>query len=101
MACDTARYRWMVLSRVLAAVVGGYTLTSFGTVLLALLWPLPQAEAILASTMLSFALYVCVVLWVFATKRLRTIWCVLATASALCAGGSWLLLPGGIPGGGA
>ena len=34
-----ARYRWLVASRVLAAVVGGYALTSAASTLLALLWP--------------------------------------------------------------
>lgn len=90
-----AHYRWMVASRVLAAVVGGYTLTSAATVLLALVWPLPQAEAVAAATMLSFALYTVVILWVFAVKRLRTLWLGLIITTAFCAGLSWLLLPGG------
>lgn len=92
---ESARYRWIVASRVLAAVVGGYAITSAATVLLALIWPLPQAEAILASSMLSFALYAGVLVWVFAAKRLRTVWLGLVVATAVCAGLSWLLLPGG------
>jgi len=92
---DTARYRWRVASRVLAAVVGGYALTSVVTVLLALLWPLPKAEAVLASSMLSFALYAGVLVWIFAARRLRVVWLGLILATAVCAGLSWLLLPGG------
>ncbi|PRB84682.1 iron transporter [Pseudomonas sp. MYb185] len=92
---DTARYRWRVASRVLAAVVGGYALTSAVTVLLALLWPLPKAEAVLASSMLSFALYAGVLVWIFAARRLRVVWLGLILATAVCAGLSWLLLPGG------
>lgn len=97
----TARYRWSVASRVLAAVVGGYALTSAATVLLALVWPLPQAEAVLASTMLSFALYTGVLVWIFAVRRLRTVWLGLVIATAVCAVLSWLLLPGFVLGGGA
>lgn len=97
---ETARYRWMVASRVLAAVLGGYALTSAATVVMALVWPLPQAEAILASTMLSFALYAGVIVWIFSAKRLRTLWLGLVIATAVCAGLSWLLLPGSMPGGG-
>ena len=93
-ASDSARYRWMVASRVLAAVVGGYALTSAATVLLALVWPLPQAQAVLASTMLSFTLYTVVIVWIFAVKRLRTLWLGLFIATAVCAGLSWLLLSG-------
>ena len=88
-----ARYRWQVVSRVLAAVFGGYALISATTVLLALIWPLPQAQALLASTMLSFALYTGVIIWVFAVKKSRTVWLwliVLTVVSALLSG---LLLP--------
>ncbi|MFV0278248.1 MAG: DUF3649 domain-containing protein [Parahaliea sp.] len=94
-----ARYRWMVASRVLAAVVGGYALSSAATVLLALIWPLPQAEAVLASTTLSFALYAGVLVWIFAAERLRTIWLGLVITLAICIALSWLLLPGSVPAG--
>ena len=92
---ERARYRWRVASRVLAAVFGGYAFTSAATVLLALVWPLPKAEAVAAATMLSFALYAVVILWIFAVKRLRTLWLGLVAATAFCAGMSWWLLPGG------
>ena len=79
-----AQYRWLVASRVLAAVLGGYALTSAASTLLALLWPLPQAEAVAASTMLSFALYTLIIIWIFASQRLRTVWLGLLSATALC-----------------
>lgn len=90
---NTTRYRWMVASRVVAAAIVGYVLTSAATVLLALLWPLPQAEAIAASTMLSFSLYTAVIIWSFTVKSLRTLWLGLVIATLLCSGLSWLLLP--------
>lgn len=90
----TSGYRWAVASRVLAAVAGGYTLCSVATVLLALLWPLPQAEAVAASTMLSFTLYTAIIVWIFAVKRLKTVWLGLLAASLVCTVLSWLLLPG-------
>lgn len=91
-----ARYRWSVASRVLAAVIGGYSLTSAATVLLALVWPLPQADAILAATMLSFILYVGILVWIFSVKRLQTIWLGLFIMTVICLGLSWALLPGGV-----
>lgn len=90
-----ARYRWAVASRVLAASVGGYVLSSLITLLLALLWPLPQAEAVAASTMLSFAFYAALILWVFYSKRLRTVWLGLFASILVCGAMVWLLLPGG------
>ena len=90
----TFGHRWAVASRVLAAIAGGYTLCSAATVLLALLWPLPQAEAVAASTMLSFALYTTIIIWIFAVKRLKTVWLGLLAATLACTVLSWLLLPG-------
>jgi hypothetical protein len=92
MISEVARYRWMVTSRVLAAVVGGYALTSAATVLFALIWPLPRAEAVAASTLLSFALYASVIVWIFAVRRLRTVWLGLICATAVCLTLCWLLL---------
>lgn len=97
---ETARYRWQVTSRVLAAVLGGYALTSAATVLLAQVWPLPPAQAVAASTMLSFALYAGVIVWIFTAKRLGTIWLGLVVATAVCAALSWLMLGGPAPWGG-
>jgi hypothetical protein len=91
---EQARYRWAVTSRVVAAVLGGYALISALTLLLALVWPLPQAQALMASTMLSFAVYTVVVIWVFAARSLSRIWIGLVAgtlvATLLC-----LLLRGG------
>jgi len=67
-------YRLQVASRVLAATVGGYALTSALTVLLALIWPLPRAQAVLASTMLGFAWYTIAVMWVFTTRSATRAW---------------------------
>ncbi|WP_022962617.1 hypothetical protein [Halopseudomonas pelagia] len=96
---DPARYRWMVASRIAAAALGGYLLTSALTVLLALTWPLPQAYALAASTMLSFALYAAIIVWVFAARRLWVVWLGLILTTAVCTALCWLLLPGAVPGG--
>lgn len=93
---ETARYRWAIASRVLAAFVGGYILSSLLLLLLALIWPLPQAEAIAASTMLSFILYLLIIIWAFSTKRLRTVWLGMLLSSLLCFALVWWLMPGGM-----
>jgi len=92
----SSRYRWQVASRIVAAVVGGYALTSALTVLLALIWPLPRAQAVTASTMLGFIWYTVAVMWVFSTRSATRAWLgmVLPTAllAVLC---GWLLPTGG------
>lgn len=92
---QSARYRWAVASRVLAAFVGGYVLSSLLLVLLSLIWPLPQAEAIGASTMLSFIIYPLIIIWAFSIKRLRTVWLGMLFSGLLCFVLVWLLMPGG------
>ncbi|RQO36997.1 hypothetical protein DBR37_02015 [Herminiimonas sp. KBW02] len=66
---DTARYRWMVASRVLLAVVGGYLLSSLAIIVLAMLLPVlfsaPQAEALLTASLWSFVIYGIAVMFVF------------------------------------
>ena len=45
--------------------------------------------------MLSFALYTLIIIWIFASQRLRTVWLGLLGATALCTLLSWALLPAG------
>lgn len=93
----TATYRWAVLSRVLAAVLGGYALTSAGTVLLALTWPgVPKAQGVLWASMLSFTVYTVAVIWVFTTRSATRAWIGMLGSTAVCAAVAWMLMPGGV-----
>ncbi|SOE52488.1 FIG024006: iron uptake protein [plant metagenome] len=91
MSAVTARYRLLVLSRIVVAALGGYALASAMAVLLALAWPLPRAEAVMASTLLSFVWYAVAVIWVFSVRSVLRAWIgilgVTAVLSLLC----WLL----------
>ena len=91
----SARYRWAVASRVAAAALGGYALTSAATVVLALLWPIPKAQGVLAATMLSFVIYTVAVLWAFHARSLWRVWGVMLGGTALLAALAWLLDAGG------
>lgn len=66
--------RMDIVSRVAAAAVGGYALSSAAAVCLALLLPMLRSEAVLAGTMASFVVYVCAVLWVFAASSATHAW---------------------------
>lgn len=77
-------YRLAVASRALAAIVGGYVLTALGTAALAVFLLMPRAEATLTATMLSFAIYACIVLWAFAIRTAWRAWAgIVLTALAL------------------
>ena len=68
------RYRLAVASRALAAIVGGYALAGVATALLAVLLPMPRAEAVITATLLSFIIFCCAVLWVFAARNAWRAW---------------------------
>ena len=58
--------RLSVGARAAAAIFGGYALAAAATAFLALLLPtlsLSRADAVMASTLFSFAAYACAVLW--------------------------------------
>ena len=84
-------YRWAVFSRVVAAAIGGYALTSAVTVLLDQVWPLPKAQALLAATMLSFTVYTVVVIWVFCTRTATRAWLGVTAVTAVTAVLAWLI----------
>lgn len=92
----TAAYRWSVFSRVLAAAFGGYALASASTVLLALIWPVPRAQAVLWATMLSFTVYTVAVIWVFTTRSATRAWVGMLGSAAVCAAVAWVVKLGGV-----
>ena len=69
-----ARHRWMVTSRAVAAVAGGYVLAALSAALLAVILPLPRADATLTGTMLSFLAYALAVMWAFAARHALRAW---------------------------
>ncbi|OYO30880.1 hypothetical protein [Janthinobacterium sp. PC23-8] len=84
----------MLLSRVLAAVFGGYALTSGVAVLLSSILPLSRVEAVQTATLSAFAVYTCAVIWVFAVPGLRRAWLGMLLPAIAC-GGLGLLLSRG------
>lgn len=83
-------YRLAVASRALAAILGGYALSAVATALLSVLLPLPRAEAVITATLLSFVVFCCAVLWVFAARNAWRAWAGLAVPGVLLALGLWL-----------
>ena len=84
----------MLLSRVLAAVFGGYALTSGVAVLLSSILPLSRVEAVQTATLSAFVVYTCSVIWVFAVQDLRRAWLGMLLPAIAC-GGIGLLLARG------
>jgi len=79
----TPDMRLSILSRVLAAVFGGYLLAALGAVLMARGLPIVQTEATGAATLFSFVSYTGAVMWVFAARTAARAWLGLAAPTAL------------------
>ena len=79
-----------LLSRVTAAVLGGYLLASAWVVFCGVALP-GRAEAVLAGVQLSFVVYVGAVVWAFAPVPLGRVWMGLLVPAVALAGLAALL----------
>lgn len=81
------RYRLTILSRTLAAALGGYALTAAfaGTLSLALALALamPRVDAVLTATMLAWLVYAAAVAWVFYARTSWGAWLGLLAPAAV------------------
>lgn len=87
-------HRLSVGARAAAAIFGGYALAAAATAFLALLLPtlsLSRADAVMASTLFSFAAYACAVLWAFAARSAARAWLGLLLPAAALAGAATFL----------
>jgi uncharacterized SAM-binding protein YcdF (DUF218 family) len=70
-----------VVSRIVAAIGGGYVLAAlFSVAVLAL--PMTRSQAVITGMLASFAIYTCAVIWVFAVRSAWRAWTGLAVAAA-------------------
>ncbi|MFJ1301381.1 DUF3649 domain-containing protein [Pseudomonadota bacterium AL_CKDN230030165-1A_HGKHYDSX7] len=68
------RYRFIVASRAVAAIGGGYLLASAVAAALAVWLPLSRLDAVVIAQLTSFVVYACAVIWVFATRTTVRAW---------------------------
>jgi len=84
-----------LLSRILAACLGGYALAVAFSLAFALAWPGAKAEGVMIGLIGSFAIGTVAVIWVFAVSTAWRAWIGLLIAAAILAGVAWL--GGGAP----
>ncbi|MGU3464752.1 iron transporter [Methylobacterium sp. C33D] len=89
-AMPTLIDRVAIAGRVLLAALGGYAVAALASALLALLLPLPRAEAVSAGTLASFAIMAGAVIWVFAARTLGRATLGLGLTALLLTGALWL-----------
>lgn len=62
-----------LLSRIVAAIFGGYALAALSSVAVLAL-PVDRTQAVIGGVLLSFAVYTGAVIWVFAVRSARRAW---------------------------
>lgn len=68
------RWRANVAARVVAAIPGGYAISYLFTGAVPLWLPMARTEAVLWTTLASFTVYTCVVLYAFGARSVWRIW---------------------------
>lgn len=77
-----------LVSRIVAALVGGYGLASLASVAVLAL-PMSKPGAVLTGMMAAFAVYAGAVIWVFAVRSARRAWLGLAVVAAPLMAAAW------------
>lgn len=88
-----ARGAGPLLSRVVAALLGGYALAALTSVA-AVALPISRTEAVLTGMQLSFVVYALVVVWVFAVRSATRAWVGLLVAAVPLVLAAWLVWNG-------
>lgn len=91
---DRARRVGPLLSRIVAAVFGGYALAALGSVA-ALALPMDKTQAVITGALASFAIYAGAVVWVFALRSARRAWAGLLIAAVPLLLAAWSVWAGG------
>ncbi|GGY10873.1 DUF3649 domain-containing protein [Massilia dura] len=88
-----AAYRWLVASRSVAAIFGGYLLAAAWAACMSL-WlqktGMARVDAVTTATMSSFVVHLCAAIWVFAAGTTQRAWIGIVLPAALLAAGTWL-----------
>lgn len=93
-APSPVKYKLSVAARAVAAIAGGYALSSLAAAALALWLPLTRDEAVLAGGMAAFVLYPVAVVWVFLASSARRAWLGLVLPAAILGALVWWLRGG-------
>ena len=83
-----------LLSRIVAAMFGGYGLAALASVA-ALALPMSKPQAVLTGMLSSFAVFAGAVVWVFAVRSARRAWAGLAIAAVPLLLAAWSVWAGG------
>lgn len=85
-----------VLSRVIAAIFGGYLLANSVAILLPYLLPGSKANGVMTGILVSFLIYACAAMWVFSAKSAWQAWAGILFSCLLCISLVTIFMPNGL-----
>ncbi len=88
----SSKPQWAVVSRIVAAFLPGFALTNALGVMVVLLLPFERLSAIAWVTVLAFAFYAALIMWIFHIQSLRKVWSVLMFSLIISSLASWWLI---------
>ncbi|MCC5858092.1 MAG: DUF3649 domain-containing protein [Ectothiorhodospiraceae bacterium] len=80
-----------ILSRAMAALAGGYMLSTLGGILLAAALPLNRVESLTGGLLLSYPIFTATFIWVFAARSAGRAWLGILATAVLLAPLYWML----------
>ncbi len=83
LAVNMGLYGWRLASLIGAALLGGYALATATGIFLGSVLPIPRSEAAVIGNLLSFAVYVGAIIWVFSLRKPGRAWLSLLLSSIL------------------
>lgn len=87
--------RLNVLSRITAAVFGGYAMSQAVSIAVAAILPISRGEGVLSAMILSFAIYTVAIIWAFAARTATRAWLGLLLPILILALPVWFIVTGG------
>lgn len=85
-------HRLSVTSRVIAAFIGGYGVTTLAIICFSLILPMEMAEAVYITSVLSFVLWALIIMAVFHAKTAMRAWLYLVISAAILGTASYILM---------
>lgn len=87
--------RLAVLSRAVAAIVGGYAIASLSSVLLSLAMSASRPEAVQTGLLITVPVWVAVWVWAFSARRVATVWRGIAGVAVVMGAWAYIARVGG------
>ncbi len=79
-----------IVSRVAAAMIGGYAVSYYAAAAMSVLLPMVRSEAVVTSILLGIVIFAAAIMWVFSASSAKQAWLVLLVLTVILAAVAYL-----------